>query len=168
MFEFIQQHYEILVFFILGLFLAISSFIDAWKREIPIFLCIPTILLITAVRYISKVNITEHITVALVLGLLYLCQAMLFTGSGGDVLLMMVVGYGMGMTGSLFAIVFSVIPLLIYAIVYKILHKNESLMKISYPLAPCITIGCAVFFLLEQSNIINLDLWGILTNSIGR
>lgn len=164
--ETIQLYNQELSFIVLSCFLIISSFVDVKKREIPVLLCIPVILLITGFRIIADVNFTEYVYVGLCLGFLYLCQAIFCTGSGGDVLLMMTVGYGMGLTGSLLAIIISGVFLVIYGITYKILHRKEVVMKVWYPVAPFISLGCAGAVLLQIYNVVQIDLWELLLNNI--
>lgn len=129
--------------FFYALILMYTSYVDIRTKTIPDKIHI-LILLISLI----EINLTNSILGFLTVPLPFFITALLKGGGigGGDVKFMAVCGFLLGIKGGFSAsIIGLLLALFINAIVYKVKNKDKN---ISFPLAPYLSIGCFLSYLI--------------------
>ena len=137
------EHHKI-IYIALFILLIVSAITDIKNREIPIHLCFVCIVFTIMFYIYFKINAIEYIVVAIALGAIYFMMCAI-TGSGGDVIMMALVGFCLGMIGSLAVIALASLYTLIYALFLMLKKKN--IREIEYPLAPFVLGGYITYLL---------------------
>lgn len=129
--------------FFYALILMYTSYVDIRTKTIPDKIHI-LILLISLI----EINLTNSILGFLTVPLPFFITALLKGGGigGGDVKFMAACGFLLGIKGGFIASVIGLLlALFINAIVYKVKNKDKN---ISFPLAPYLSIGCFLSYLI--------------------
>lgn len=146
-----EQYYFCTAILISFLFI-ISTVTDIRKREIPILLWGIAGCLAACGHAYFQTGYTEFLIAAAFLIIWYFLQAILFTGGGGDIIMMGVFGFCIGIVGTLVTIIASGFAISAYCIFYRIRHKHNAPPE--YPVAPFAALGFAVYLILSYTEIL--------------
>lgn len=127
-------YFSIINIGIIILALMIATITDIYKQEIPIYL-FPIACIICTLFTIPKL---ENFIGALILGITFLLFAVFGNNGGGDVIMMAVVGYQLGIRKALWCALIAYLLYAIYAVIYYLIKKNKHK---SFPFAPFALIG---------------------------
>lgn len=141
--------YEHISIFLCLIMLGISAITDIKKREIPITLCAICAAISCILHYYYQTGWLEYVVASALFLILYFIQAIFFTESGGDIILMASFGLVEGVSGSLVAVVVSGIALTIYVLL-RCRRSSEEV-----PLAPFVLIGYILYLLLRETGILD-------------
>ena len=141
--------YESIGTFLCMLMLGISAVTDIRRREIPITLCAICAVISCIFHCYYQTGWMEYVAASAFFLILYFIQAIFFTGSGGDIILMASFGLIEGVPGSLVAVVISGVALTIYVLMRRRRASDE------VPLAPFVLIGYILYFLLKQTGMLD-------------
>lgn len=118
--------------------LTIAAVTDIKTQKIPILLFPITLALLIAVLKPDM----DHICGGILLGVTFLMFALFGNGGGGDVLMMAVVGYQMGVRAALWCGLMSYTCYALFAVGYYITRKKKNRdKKKQFPFAPFAMLG---------------------------
>lgn len=138
--------YYIYANIIVNLLMFPSTIIDLKYRRIPIYLFFASIPLTLAMQFYFKERLLFFLTGAIVMFAAYFLQA-LYSGGGGDVIMMSTLGLTLGLMPSLIIIIFSV-PCVLFQVLFAKRKKQISLkdaLHCEYPVAPSIYTGYIIY-----------------------
>lgn len=155
MLDFLHMNYHHILYGLVLIFFILASYTDIKKMEIPIGFCIFNIGFALFCYITFKIPITFYALTAIILGAVYLLYALFVTGSGGDVYMMVMLGFCVGAVGSCISIIVSGIGIFIYWLVMRIEMGKKAARKKEFPLAPFVGIGYIVFLVFVYSGFVN-------------
>ncbi|UZQ48859.1 prepilin peptidase [Clostridium kluyveri] len=129
--------------FFYALILMYASYVDIRTKTIPDKIHV-LVLLISLI----KINLINSMLGFLIVPLPFFITALLKGGGigGGDVKFMAASGFLLGLNGGFIAsIIGLLLALIINAILYKVKNKDKN---ISFPLAPYLSVGCFLSYLI--------------------
>jgi len=137
----------------LVVFFVIATYKDVRHREIPIILCGIITAISFALHMVFKTGHIEFIIAAAGLAIIYFIQCVLSTGGGGDVIMMTMLGFCIGITGSLVTIICSGVYTFVYIMCVRI--KTKSVCNVEYPMAPFVFSGFMTYMVLGYTGILS-------------
>lgn len=151
-----MNRHALICYLILLAFFTVTTVTDVKRREISWQLAVMAFLALTFGHIVSYTTISKFIIAAFLFGTFYLLEAIFVTGSGGDIIMAALLGYGLGLSHGAIAFIISGIGMLALFLYRRHLDKRVTL-KTEVPLAPFLCLGIFVEFILRLSGILSYD-----------
>lgn len=121
--------------------LGFATYKDIKTLEVPIYLFFITTAAITLIRMLMQptYNWIDSVLGLIVCGLVYFLLALFFEGGGGDIVMMAMIGWCLGIRNALFVVMFA-------SFIYFIWLMFTSNKKKTLPYAPGVFVGCVTTF----------------------